>query len=148
MHRRRPGPVQVLHGRRRAEPRDPARQQRGVAKIIVRPDDAPCVWWCRCPSAKDGPAPARPARRRRRSMRSAAMQPKAGPAQEDGAGRPDRSAAPHPPPPRLPALERTGRVVLTAARGVRSQKSPGPAERRGVGILRVGTVREPHHHHR
>ncbi|MET9209661.1 DUF6248 family natural product biosynthesis protein [Streptomyces bacillaris] len=38
----------------------------GVAKFIVRPDDAPCVWWCRCPCAKTGPAPDRPARSRRR----------------------------------------------------------------------------------
>ncbi|MFE1130081.1 DUF6248 family natural product biosynthesis protein [Streptomyces albidoflavus] len=69
----------------------------GVAKIIVRPDGAPCVWWCRCPCAKDGPAPDGPARRRREAKRAAAMQPKAGPAQEAGATRPDRSAAPRPP---------------------------------------------------
>ncbi|MFB9584852.1 DUF6248 family natural product biosynthesis protein [Streptomyces goshikiensis] len=30
-----------------------------VAQLILRTDDAPCVWWCRCPCAKDGPAPSR-----------------------------------------------------------------------------------------
>ncbi|MER5638246.1 DUF6248 family natural product biosynthesis protein [Kitasatospora sp. NPDC002227] len=42
---------------------------RAVAKLIVRPDGSPCVWWCRCPCPKsdpaapeadDPPAPARP----------------------------------------------------------------------------------------
>ncbi|MFI8365264.1 DUF6248 family natural product biosynthesis protein [Streptomyces sp. NPDC085612] len=32
---------------------------RGVARLIVRADDAPCVWWCRCSCPKDGPAPER-----------------------------------------------------------------------------------------
>lgn len=36
----------------------------GVAKFILRPDGAACVWWCRCPCAKTGPAPDRPARGR------------------------------------------------------------------------------------
>ncbi|MEU3100017.1 DUF6248 family natural product biosynthesis protein [Streptomyces sp. NPDC006967] len=67
---------------------------RGVAKVIVRPDDAPCVWWCRCPCAKDGPAPDGPARRRRRAKQSATAKPEEEPAQEDGAARPDRNAAP------------------------------------------------------
>ncbi|MFF9892944.1 DUF6248 family natural product biosynthesis protein [Streptomyces albidoflavus] len=65
----------------------------GVAKIIVRPDDALCVWWCRCPCAKDGPAPDRPARRRRKAKRTAAEKPGTEPAQEDRPARPDRSAA-------------------------------------------------------
>ncbi|MEV7535432.1 DUF6248 family natural product biosynthesis protein [Streptomyces hydrogenans] len=30
-----------------------------VARLILRADDAPCVWWCRCPCAKNGPAPDR-----------------------------------------------------------------------------------------
>ncbi|WP_189135180.1 DUF6248 family natural product biosynthesis protein [Wenjunlia tyrosinilytica] len=34
---------------------------RVVAKLIVRPDDAPCVWWCRCPCAKDDSVTAEPA---------------------------------------------------------------------------------------
>ncbi|MEU8828866.1 DUF6248 family natural product biosynthesis protein [Streptomyces sp. NPDC048636] len=34
---------------------------RGVAKLILRADDAPCLWWCRCPCLKDGPIPAGPA---------------------------------------------------------------------------------------
>jgi hypothetical protein len=34
---------------------------RGVAKLILRPDDAPCVWWCRCPCSKDGPLADEPA---------------------------------------------------------------------------------------
>ncbi|MFF0170259.1 DUF6248 family natural product biosynthesis protein [Streptomyces prasinus] len=34
---------------------------RGVAKLIVRPDDAPCVWWCRCPCLKDDSVIAEPA---------------------------------------------------------------------------------------
>ncbi|MEU9535893.1 DUF6248 family natural product biosynthesis protein [Streptomyces sp. NPDC048213] len=62
---------------------------RGLAKVIVRSDDAPCVWWCRCPCAKDGSAPAR----RRRAKRAAAARPEAEPAREGGAARPDRSAA-------------------------------------------------------
>ncbi|MFH8410387.1 DUF6248 family natural product biosynthesis protein [Streptomyces sp. NPDC018019] len=32
-----------------------------VAKFIVRPDDAPCVWWCRCPCPKDGSVTVEPA---------------------------------------------------------------------------------------
>ncbi|KUL73939.1 MULTISPECIES: DUF6248 family natural product biosynthesis protein [unclassified Streptomyces] len=32
-----------------------------VARLILRPDGEPCVWWCRCACLKDGPAPARPA---------------------------------------------------------------------------------------
>ncbi|MDH6545557.1 DUF6248 family natural product biosynthesis protein [Streptomyces sp. SPB4] len=30
-----------------------------VSRLILRADDAPCVWWCRCPCAKNGPAPSR-----------------------------------------------------------------------------------------
>lgn len=29
---------------------------RVVARLILRADDAPCVWWCRCSCPKDGPA--------------------------------------------------------------------------------------------
>ncbi|CAM5735346.1 putative protein OS=Streptomyces fumanus OX=67302 GN=GCM10018772_70220 PE=4 SV=1 [Streptomyces fumanus] len=65
-----------------------------VAKLILRPDGAPCVWWCRCPCAKDGPAPDAPARRRRRAKRSAAAKPEPGAAKADSAARTDRSAAP------------------------------------------------------
>ncbi|WP_181140710.1 DUF6248 family natural product biosynthesis protein [Streptomyces sp. Ru62] len=36
-------------------------QGRTVARLILRPDGEPCVWWCRCACPKDGPAPARPA---------------------------------------------------------------------------------------
>ncbi|WP_327286658.1 DUF6248 family natural product biosynthesis protein [Streptomyces sp. NBC_01205] len=32
---------------------------RVVARLILRADDAPCVWWCRCACPKDGPAPGR-----------------------------------------------------------------------------------------
>ncbi|MFC8676748.1 DUF6248 family natural product biosynthesis protein [Streptomyces griseorubiginosus] len=31
-----------------------------VAALILRPGGERCVWWCRCPCAKTGPAPARP----------------------------------------------------------------------------------------
>ncbi|MFJ6889910.1 DUF6248 family natural product biosynthesis protein [Streptomyces californicus] len=47
----------------------------GVAEFILRPDGAPCVWWCRCPCAKTGPAPDSPARRRRRQKRAAESVP-------------------------------------------------------------------------
>ncbi|MEW1930522.1 DUF6248 family natural product biosynthesis protein [Streptomyces sp. NPDC088360] len=59
---------------------------RVVAKLILRPDDAPCVWWCRCPCAKDGPAPDGPAQLRRRAKQAAT-------AEADGGVRPDRAAA-------------------------------------------------------
>ncbi|MFI2070989.1 DUF6248 family natural product biosynthesis protein, partial [Streptomyces mirabilis] len=36
-------------------------QGRTVAEFIPRPGGEPCVWWCRCECPKDGPAPARPA---------------------------------------------------------------------------------------
>ncbi|MFC7872004.1 DUF6248 family natural product biosynthesis protein [[Kitasatospora] papulosa] len=32
-----------------------------VAKFIERPDDAPCVWWCRCPCPKVDPVAVAPA---------------------------------------------------------------------------------------
>ncbi|MFE3601386.1 DUF6248 family natural product biosynthesis protein [Streptomyces sp. NPDC059142] len=53
VHRQRGGPhvddnIEWVHGSR----------GRTVAKFIVRPDDAPCVWWCRCSCPKDGPLPA------------------------------------------------------------------------------------------
>ncbi|WP_042404505.1 DUF6248 family natural product biosynthesis protein [Streptacidiphilus carbonis] len=28
-----------------------------VAQVLLRLDDAPCAWWCRCPCPKDGPLP-------------------------------------------------------------------------------------------
>ncbi|MFD8597638.1 DUF6248 family natural product biosynthesis protein [Kitasatospora sp. NPDC059646] len=28
---------------------------RSVARLILRPDGAPCLWWCRCPCEKTGP---------------------------------------------------------------------------------------------
>jgi hypothetical protein len=31
------------------------------AKFIVRPDGAPCVWWCRCLCPKDGSVTVEPA---------------------------------------------------------------------------------------
>ena len=34
---------------------------RGVAQLILRPDDALCVWWCRCPCPKDGSVNTEPA---------------------------------------------------------------------------------------
>ncbi|WP_455361276.1 DUF6248 family natural product biosynthesis protein [Streptomyces sp. SYSU K21746] len=34
---------------------------RCVAKVILRPDDEPCVWWCRCPCPRGGSVPAEPA---------------------------------------------------------------------------------------
>lgn len=64
---------------------------RGVAKRILRPDDEPCVWWCRCPCVKDGPAPDGPARRQRRAKQTATAKPEA---EADSAVRPDRTAAP------------------------------------------------------
>ncbi|UZI33957.1 DUF6248 family natural product biosynthesis protein [Streptomyces sp. VB1] len=53
------------------------RDTRGVvvAKFILRPDGAPCVWWCRCPCAKTGPAPVRRARGRRRQKETAESGP-------------------------------------------------------------------------
>ncbi|MFF3256476.1 DUF6248 family natural product biosynthesis protein [Actinacidiphila glaucinigra] len=36
-----------------------------VAKLILRPGGEPCVWWCRCPCPKDGPAERRSRRRAR-----------------------------------------------------------------------------------
>ncbi|MEU6965088.1 DUF6248 family natural product biosynthesis protein [Streptomyces chrestomyceticus] len=63
---------------------------RGVAKVIVRPDDAPCVWWCRCPCAKDGPASDGSARRRRRAKQTATAKPGTEPAEAESV-RPDRT---------------------------------------------------------
>ncbi|MFE7443808.1 DUF6248 family natural product biosynthesis protein [Streptomyces chartreusis] len=40
-------------------------QGRTVAEFIPRPDGEPCVWWCRCECPKDGPAPARPAAKKK-----------------------------------------------------------------------------------
>ncbi|MEU5900382.1 DUF6248 family natural product biosynthesis protein [Streptomyces venezuelae] len=67
---------------------------RGVAKLIVRPDDAPCVWWCRCPCAKDGLVPDGPARRRRQAKQVVVAKPEAELVEADGRVRPDQSAAP------------------------------------------------------
>lgn len=67
---------------------------RGVAKLILRPDDAPCVWWCRCPCAKDGPAPDGPTQRRRRAKQAATAKPDEEPAEADSAVRPERNAVP------------------------------------------------------
>lgn len=55
MHRQKGGPdvcdnVDWVHDR----------HGRSVARLILRPGGEPCVWWCRCPCAKTGPAPARP----------------------------------------------------------------------------------------
>ncbi|MEU4038670.1 DUF6248 family natural product biosynthesis protein [Streptomyces collinus] len=38
---------------------------RTVAPLILRPGDEPCVWWCRCSCPKDGPVPARPAKKQK-----------------------------------------------------------------------------------
>ncbi|MFF8287440.1 DUF6248 family natural product biosynthesis protein [Streptomyces albus] len=67
---------------------------RGVAKLILRSDDAPCVWWCRCPCAKDGPTPEGPARRRRRAKQAAPGEPEAEPVKADCTMRPDPTAVP------------------------------------------------------
>ncbi|MGW2181259.1 DUF6248 family natural product biosynthesis protein [Streptomyces sp. NPDC001732] len=40
-------------------------QGRTVAEFIPRPGGEPCVWWCRCECPKDGPAPARPAAKKK-----------------------------------------------------------------------------------
>ncbi|MFF4902609.1 DUF6248 family natural product biosynthesis protein [Streptomyces sp. NPDC001068] len=40
-------------------------QGRHIAKFIPWPGGEPCVWWCRCECDKDGPAPARPAGKKR-----------------------------------------------------------------------------------
>ncbi|QHC33896.1 DUF6248 family natural product biosynthesis protein [Streptomyces sp. HF10] len=40
-------------------------QGRTVAEFIPRPDGEPCVWWCRCECPKGGPAPARPATKKK-----------------------------------------------------------------------------------
>ncbi|MCR8945053.1 DUF6248 family natural product biosynthesis protein [Streptomyces sp. OUCMDZ-4982] len=40
-------------------------QGRTVAGFIPRPGGEPCVWWCRCECPKDGPAPARPAAKKK-----------------------------------------------------------------------------------
>ncbi|MFF3313368.1 DUF6248 family natural product biosynthesis protein [Streptomyces sp. NPDC002952] len=50
---------------------------RCVAKLLIRSDDAPCVWWCRCPCPKDGPL---------------ASEPETPPTSADTAGRPDGGA--------------------------------------------------------
>ncbi|MEV7657885.1 DUF6248 family natural product biosynthesis protein [Streptomyces anulatus] len=64
----------------------------GVAELILRPDGSPCVWWCRCPCAKTGPAPAGPARGRRRKKEAAADEPGARPV--TAGARADEPAAP------------------------------------------------------
>ncbi|MGW3154581.1 DUF6248 family natural product biosynthesis protein [Streptomyces sp. NPDC001089] len=46
-----------------------------VAKFIPRPGGEPCVWWCRCPCPKDGPAPARPAAKPKAAPPAAAVAP-------------------------------------------------------------------------
>jgi hypothetical protein len=56
VHRQKGGPhvdgnIEWVHGSR----------GQCVAKLIVRPDDERCVWWCRCPCPKDDSAPAEPA---------------------------------------------------------------------------------------
>lgn len=63
---------------------------RCVAKFIVRADDAPCVWWCRCPCAKDNG----PTRRRRRAKPTAPTKPDEGPATMKTGVRADRTAVP------------------------------------------------------
>ncbi|MEU5436483.1 DUF6248 family natural product biosynthesis protein [Streptomyces sp. NPDC020719] len=35
---------------------------RCAARLILRPGGEPCVWWCRCPCPKDGPAPVKKCR--------------------------------------------------------------------------------------
>ncbi len=47
-----------------------------VATLITRPGGEPCVWWCRCPCATTGPAPARPARRRTQPEPTPAADPR------------------------------------------------------------------------
>lgn len=50
---------------------------RSVAKLILRPDDTPCLWWCRCPCPKDDSGVTEPA----------------APAEEEPNRQPDRVAA-------------------------------------------------------
>ncbi|MFI0813379.1 DUF6248 family natural product biosynthesis protein [Streptomyces echinatus] len=55
-----------------------------MSKLIVRPDDAPCVWWCRCPCPKDDSTTAEPA---------APVKAEAGPAEPSPVRRPEEGAA-------------------------------------------------------
>lgn len=59
-------------------------QGRTVAKLILRPDGAPCVWWCRCPCPKKGPLADEPA---------APVEAEAGTSEPSAYGRPDGGAA-------------------------------------------------------
>ncbi|MYR09034.1 hypothetical protein GTY62_00070 [Streptomyces sp. SID724] len=46
-----------------------------VATQILRPGGEPCVWWCRCPCAKDGARPPTAKRRGAKSRAEATVQP-------------------------------------------------------------------------
>lgn len=48
---------------------------RRVADLILRPGGEPCVWWCRCPCPKTGPAPARQPAATRPAARSEPTRP-------------------------------------------------------------------------
>ncbi|MGW5042167.1 DUF6248 family natural product biosynthesis protein [Streptomyces parvulus] len=56
-------------------------QGRTVAEFIPRLDGEPCVWWCRCECPKDGPAPARPARKKKPAPAGPPTAPEPAPAQ-------------------------------------------------------------------
>ena len=77
MHRQKGGPD-------RCDNTDWVHNHRGlpVARFILRPGGEPCVWWCRCPCAKTGPAPARPARRPKAEAAPAAKTRQQAPATE------------------------------------------------------------------
>ncbi|MEU6946592.1 DUF6248 family natural product biosynthesis protein [Streptomyces sp. NPDC046316] len=58
---------------------------RVVARLIVRADERPCVWWCRCSCPKDGPAPEK--------KRAPAAAPKTASNEAPPASKPGRRAA-------------------------------------------------------
>ncbi|MGA5579444.1 DUF6248 family natural product biosynthesis protein [Streptomyces koyangensis] len=62
-------------------------QGRTVAEFIPRPDGEPCVWWCRCECPKDGPAPARPAAKRKPARAGSPAAPEPAPARAGATAR-------------------------------------------------------------
>ncbi|CAI4198564.1 DUF6248 family natural product biosynthesis protein (plasmid) [Streptomyces albidoflavus] len=62
-------------------------QGRTVAEFIPRPDGEPCVWWCRCECPKGGPAPARPAAKRKPARAGSPAAPEPAPARAGATAR-------------------------------------------------------------
>ncbi|WP_063832749.1 DUF6248 family natural product biosynthesis protein [Streptomyces californicus] len=87
-----------------------------VAELILRPDGAPCVWWCRCPCAKTGPAPTVP--------------------READGGRSGRRRAAPSPARRRPTRRRTRQLC-------RRRRSSAPCSDRAAGATRSRTSSGP-----